>query len=257
MTHRPQTVLVTGGAGYIGSVLVRVLLRAGLRVRTIDNLSWGGEALLGVLGDPSFEFVFGDIRKQSAVDAALRGVDSLVHLAAVVGDPACRRQPELAAAVNGEASELLLARARAAGVGRFVFASTCSNYGRAPDGAVCDEDAPLRPISLYAELKVAFERRLLALEAPGLTTVCLRFATAYGLSGRPRFDLTVNEFTRDLFLRKPLEIYGEQFWRPYCHVADLAAACCLALAAPRRRSTAGPSTSATPTRISERRISWR
>lgn len=232
MHERPQTVLVTGGAGYIGSVLVRLLLRSGLRVRIIDNLTFGGEALLGVLSDPCLDFIFGDIRRPATVKAALSGVDSIVHLAAVVGDPACRQQPELAIAVNGQASELLLTKAIQTGVRRFIFASTCSNYGKMREDTACNEDSPLQPISLYAELKVAFEQCLLELDENSLTTVCLRFATAYGLSARPRFDLTVNEFTRDLYLRKPLEIYGEQFWRPYCHTGDLAQACYLALMAP-------------------------
>lgn len=228
----PQTVLVTGGAGYIGSVLVRLLLRSGLRVRVLDNLSFGGEALLGLLGDPCFQFEHGDVRRSADIDKALENVDSVVHLAAIVGDPACRQQPELATAVNKHGAELLLHKAQAAGVRRFVFASTCSNYGKMKDTVMCDEQSPLRPISLYAELKVAFEQRLMAIDDERTTAVCLRFATAYGLSARPRFDLTVNEFTRDLYLRKRLEVFGETFWRPYCHTADLAQACHLALMAP-------------------------
>ncbi len=232
MQTSPQTVLVTGGAGYIGSVLVRLLLRSGLRVRVIDNLSFGGEALLGLLGDPCFEFLHGDLRRPGDIDTALAGVDSVVHLAAIVGDPACRQQPELATAVNKQAAESLLHEAQAAGVRRFIFASTCSNYGKMGDTAMCDERSPLRPISLYAELKVGFERILMAVDPDKLSAVCLRFATAYGLSARPRFDLTVNEFTRDLYLHKRLEVFGEGFWRPYCHTTDLAQACYLALLAP-------------------------
>lgn len=233
METHPQTVLVTGGAGYIGSVLVRLLLRNGLRVRVIDNLSFGGESLLGFLGDPCFDFIQGDIRKSTDLTAALKGVGSVVHLAAIVGDPACKLHPELAAATNKFGAELLLERAIAQGTQRFIFASTCSNYGKVSDMMMCSEDSRLNPISLYAELKVAFEQRLLSLNSDTLCTVCLRFATAYGLSPRPRFDLTVNEFARDLYLRKQLEVFGEQFWRPYCHVSDLAHACYLALVAPR------------------------
>lgn len=228
----PQVVLVTGGAGYIGSGLVRLLLRAGLRVRVLDNLTFGGEALLGVLHDPNFQFIHGDLRRSADVRAAVNGVTSVVHLAAIVGDPACKRSPELARAVNAEASDVLLQETLRVGGQRFVFSSTCSNYGRMGDLGVCDETSPMRPVSLYAELKVAFEERLMKLEAEPLVTVCLRFATAYGLSARPRFDLTVNEFTRDLYFRKRLEVYGEHFWRPYCHVADIARACYLALVAP-------------------------
>lgn len=232
MPETNRNILITGGAGYIGSVTVPLLLRHGLRVRVLDNLTFGGESLFGVLPHPNFELMRGDIRKPADVATALEGVDAVLHLAAIVGDPACAREPELATAVNKTASELLCEKARAVGVGRFVFVSTCSNYGKMSDGAgYCDEDSALKPVSLYAELKVGFEHYLLERAADNFTTVCLRFATAYGLSPRPRFDLTVNEFTRDLFLRKQLEVYGEQFWRPYCHTTDLAHACLLALVA--------------------------
>jgi len=108
-------------------------------------------------------------------------------------------------------------------VQRFVFASTCSNYGKMESDDALDEDAPLRPVSLYAELKVRFERYLLERSTPVDFTL-LRFATVYGLSLRPRFDLTINEFARDALLKGELEIYGPQFWRPYCHVSDIARA---------------------------------
>jgi len=228
-----QTVLVTGGAGYIGSVLIRLLLRRGMTVRTIDNMSFGGETLLGMLPDPKFTLITGDIRKPADLDQALDGVHSVVHLAAIVGDPACARDSELAVATNKNAAELLCNKAIKHGVRRFVFSSTCSNYGKMKNAAdMCREDSPLRPVSLYAELKVGFEDYLQTLTSDTFATVRLRFATAYGLSPRPRFDLTVNEFTRDLFLKKRLEVFGEQFWRPYCHTTDLATACFLALITP-------------------------
>jgi nucleoside-diphosphate-sugar epimerase len=232
MTGSPATVLVTGGAGYIGSVLVAQLLLEGYRVRVLDNLLFGGHSLLAWLGHRNFDLVIGDVRSVSDIERAVQGADAIVHLAAVVGDPACRMQPELARQVNKVGSELLLEKAHAAEVSRFVFASTCSNYGKMADDEAClDEDSPLRPVSLYAELKVGFENHLLSSGRPGITPVCLRFATAYGLSARPRFDLTVNEFARDLALSRRLEVYGEQFWRPYCHAADLAQACILAIKA--------------------------
>jgi nucleoside-diphosphate-sugar epimerase len=140
--------------------------------------------------------------------------------------------------VNKVASEMLCEKAVARKVERFIFASTCSNYGKTSSGAVngastiyVDEASPLNPVSLYAELKVGFEKYLLGLNRPDFAPTCLRFATAYGLSDRPRFDLTVNEFTRELLLGRELEVYGEQFWRPYCHVFDLARSCLIALEA--------------------------
>ncbi|HVP07651.1 MAG TPA: NAD-dependent epimerase/dehydratase family protein, partial [Candidatus Acidoferrum sp.] len=228
----PHNILVTGGAGYIGSVLVGRLLSEGYRVRVLDNLSYGGGSLLAYLPHERFELLVGDTRKANDVERALDGIDGVVHLAAIVGDPACAWNPKLARDVNQAGSELLADVAVRRSVRRFVFASTCSNYGKMaePEGFV-DENSPLNPVSLYAELKVGFEKHLLAIRKDGFTPICLRFATAFGLSPRPRFDLTVNEFTRDMALKKRLEVFGEQFWRPYCHTTDLARACITVLAA--------------------------
>ncbi len=230
----PSNILVTGAAGYIGSVLVRQLLAAGHRVRGFDALFFGGDGLIGVFGHPRFEFQRGDLRETADVGAALDGVDAVVHLAAIVGDPACASEPDKAREINGAATDHLVDRCLTApNVTRFVFASTCSNYGRAEAGAFVDEDSPLNPVSLYAELKVAVEQRLMQLPDPDrLTATALRFATVHGLSPRPRFDLTVNEFVREVTLGRKLQIFGEQFWRPYCHVEDLASACALVLDSP-------------------------
>ncbi len=229
-----KRILVTGAAGYIGSVLVRHLLRAGYEVIGLDVLRFGGEALLGVLNDRDFELVVGDLTESGVQEKALRGVDAVVHLAAIVGDPACAREPELAEALNWRASKELFDRCAAPGSGveRFLFASTCSNYGKMEGDGFVNEESPLRPVSLYATLKVKMEEYVLGHEPrDGFAATSLRFATAYGLSPRPRFDLTVNEFTREVALGRTLEIYGEQFWRPYCHVEDLSRACRVVLEA--------------------------
>jgi nucleoside-diphosphate-sugar epimerase len=227
-------VLVTGGAGFVGSLLVEELLRRGHRVRVLDALVHGTvPSVLTAWGDPSFEFIRGDVRDARARAVALKEVDSVVHLAAIVGDPACAREPELARAVNLEATKLLVDDATCAGVERFVFASTCSNYGKRDNGSLATEEDELKPVSLYAETKVAAELDILSRNGAGPRVyTCLRFATVYGTSPRMRFDLTVNEFTRDVALGRDLVVFGEQFWRPYVHVRDVADAVAMTLEAP-------------------------
>jgi len=178
----------------------------------------------------------GDVRDRSAVERAVEQVDAVVHLAAIVGDPACARDPEAARAINERASLQLIRSADTAGVSRFVFASTCSNYGRMADTSVlASEEHELRPLSLYAETKVAVERELLEHRASTMAATVLRFATLFGVAPRMRFDLTVNEFTLWLWSGRELEVFGEQFWRPYIHVRDAGRAVRTVLDAPTER----------------------
>lgn len=232
-------VLLTGGAGYIGSTLTPFLLAAGHHVRVLDYLAYGGQPLLGVWAHPSFEFIRGDIRDREAVRKAVADRDAVIHLAAIVGDPACSREPDLARSTNLDASLALIAESQSAGVQRFIFASTCSNYGKMKDSTqYVDEDSELRPVSLYAETKVAVETALL--EGGRNERWCptpLRFATIYGVSPRMRFDLTVNEFTMEMLTKKRLKVYGEQFWRPYVHARDAARAIDLVLSSPPAKVT--------------------
>lgn len=224
-------VLVTGGAGYIGSVLVRQLLNKGYEVRAFDNLNFGGDALYDVMLHPAFEFLKGDVRNNDDVEKALEGIDAIAHLAAIVGDPACKKFSDEAKETNWQGSVSLFEAAEKAGVKRFVFASTCSNYGKMPDpDSFVVETSELNPVSLYAELKVKFEKYLLEEKKDSsVCTTALRFSTVYGFSPRIRFDLTVNEFTRNATINGEQEIWGAQFWRPYCHVDDLARAVVLVL----------------------------
>ncbi len=219
-----KKVLVTGGAGYIGSILVRLLLEEGYQVRVMDNLRFGGETIVELLNDPNFEFIRGDVNNGEDIQKALKSIDYIVHLAAIVGDPACRNEPELAKRTNLESTKNIYNIANQHGAQKFIYASTCSNYGKMedPEGYV-NEESKLAPVSLYAETKVESEKFLLGQERDQVCKpTSLRFSTVYGLSPRIRFDLTVNEFIKELALGRELVVFGEQFWRPYCHVMDLA-----------------------------------
>jgi nucleoside-diphosphate-sugar epimerase len=230
------TVVVTGGAGYIGAPLCIGLAEAGHSVRALDVLLHGQEEIAADLERAGVSLIRGDIRDDAARERALTGATAVVHLAAIVGDPACARDPELSRQVNVEGTRALVGDAERLGVGRLVFASTCSNYGRMADPTTpVDESGDLAPVSLYAEQKVAIERLLLDGSHGSLAPTCLRFATVYGVAPRMRFDLTVNEFTRDLWAGRSLEVFGEQFWRPYVHVRDAGRAAVTVIAAPPER----------------------
>lgn len=212
-------VLVTGGAGYIGTVLCEALLAVGYDVVVIDTLSRGEAGINYLRKLPSqFGFVKTDIANDLQ-RSDLNGVGHVVHLAAVVGDPECSKRPADARDVNIGGSIALSKICAQAGV-PVIVASTCSNYGKMDEDFVA-EGSRLNPVSFYAWTKVLMER--VFLECNPEATV-LRFATVFGQSPMMRYDLTVNEFTRDLLVKKYLEVYGEQFWRPYIHVQDVAAA---------------------------------
>jgi nucleoside-diphosphate-sugar epimerase len=215
-----DTTLITGGSGYIGALLAKELQEAGREVRVLDSLLHGQEDIAAEQEQAGIEVIRGDVRDADARKRALSGADAVVHLAAIVGDPACALDPAVSDEVNVQATEALVADAGEAGVDRLVFASTCSNYGRMTDPNVpITEEGELRPVSLYAEQKVGMEQLILA-GTNDVKPTCLRFATVYGVGRRMRFDLTVNEFTRELWADRDLEVFGEQFWRPYIHVRD-------------------------------------
>jgi nucleoside-diphosphate-sugar epimerase len=228
-------ILITGAAGYIGAPTVAALLAAGHTVRALDSLRFGGAALLGAYPSGRFTLMRGDIRDAATLTRAVEGTDAVVHLAAIVGDPACAAVPDLARQVNLEATIALHAAARAAGVARLVFASSCSVYGYGD--RVCDESAALVPLSLYAETKADAERHLLQPSLGLMACTALRFATLYGLAPRMRFDLVVNTFVAHALTRRRLSVHAPAAWRPLVHVADIASAVAAVIEAPIDRVT--------------------
>ena len=176
----------------------------------------------------NFEFVHGDIRDKSQCQKAVENIDAVVHLAAIVGDPASQKAPELTRETNLAGSRNLIDIVQEKEIEKFIFVSTCSNYGKSDVSTFATETTALNPVSLYAKTKVEIEGYL-AQNVKNLNWTILRFATVYGVSPRMRFDLTVNDFTMQMMTKGELLVYGEQFWRPYVHVKDVARAIKLVL----------------------------
>jgi nucleoside-diphosphate-sugar epimerase len=225
--ERIQHVLVIGGAGYIGSVLCRQLLDKGYSVRVLDALLYGRESLTDLEGVPLFELIEGDSRDVSAVFRGMMNMDAVVHLGELVGDPACAVDENLTLEINLAATRMVADAARGCGIKRFVYASSCSVYGASDE--ILDERSALKPVSLYARAKIVSEKALLMLNGPDFHPVMLRFATVYGLSPRPRFDLVVNLLTAKAVQDGEITVFGGDQWRPFVHVADVVGAvvCCL------------------------------
>jgi nucleoside-diphosphate-sugar epimerase len=227
---RVRHVLVIGGAGYVGSVLVRQLLELGYRVTLMDALLYGDEGIRDLLDDPQVTVVRGDLRDLEAVVAAARHSQAVVHLGALVGDPACNLEERLAVEINLEATRTVAAVARGLGIRRFVFASTCSVYGASED--LLDETSALAPVSLYARTKMESERVLISMNGGNFAPVVLRFGTFYGASPKPRFDLVVNLLAAKAVTEGAITVFGGSQWRPFLHVEDGAEAIVACLEAP-------------------------
>jgi nucleoside-diphosphate-sugar epimerase len=233
LTDKPGTirrVCVIGGAGYVGSVLVERLLDEGYAVTVLDALLYGDDGVRHVIDRPGFKLVRGDLRNIEAVVAACRSADAVVHLGALVGDPACELDERLTLQINHDATFTAAAVARGLGIQRFVFASTCGVYGASDD--LLDEDSAVAPISLYAQSKLRSEELLLSMAGDGFCPTVLRFGTFYGRSPRERFDLVVNLLTARAVVEGEIAIHGGQQYRPFLHVADGAEAVLRCLRAP-------------------------
>ena len=211
-----EHVLVTGGAGYLGSILCEHLLDAGYRVTVVDNLTHGQAWLFHLCANPRFAFVRGDVRDRGLVERLLRDVDAIVPLAAIVGAPACDRDPQLAREVNLDAV-VMLNRLRSRDQ-LVVFPTTNSGYGAKSGDVYCTEETPLEPVSLYGQTKVEAEAALLA--TPNVLS--LRLATVFGTSPRMRLDLLVNHFVYAAITDGYLVIFEKDCKRNYVHIRDVA-----------------------------------
>ena len=216
-----MNILITGGAGYIGTTLIPHLLSGQHDVTVFDSLMFGGDQLIPFFKYKNFHFVKGDIRDSKALAGQVSGKDMIIHLAAIVGYPACRKDPELATTVNVDGTKNLISSLTK---DQFViYASTGSNYGKVDD--VCTEDTPLKPLSLYGQTKTLAETMLLELD----NTVVYRFATAFGASPRLRLDLLINDFTYKCATQGYLVVYEKEFKRTFIHVGDIAKAIMMAV----------------------------
>lgn len=224
-----EDILVVGGAGYIGSVLTEQLLKKGYRVRILDMELFGRDSLKTILDHPRLEFMSGDFRNIEDVVRALHDMDAVIHLAAIVGDPACALDRDATITVNYAAAKMIAQLTRANGISRFVFASTCSVYGESEE--IRHEDSELNPVSLYATTKIDAERALLEAADSAFQPTILRFATAYGWSLRPRFDLVANLFSAQAVTEKHIRVLNGEQWRPFVHTRDIARACVYAIEA--------------------------
>jgi nucleoside-diphosphate-sugar epimerase len=219
-------ILITGGAGYIGSLLTSELLRQNYRVTLLDSLLFGGESILPFMSHPNFHFFKSDVTEPRAIRDAVKKdwgkPDAIVHLAGIVGFPACQAVgKQVAWKYNVEATKLVYGQAADLGVERCVFASTYSNYGLSEDGNPVTEETPLNPQSLYAETKIAAEEYLLAQKDSSCAPLLFRFATLYGISPRTRFDLIVTQFVLEAFTKRQLIIYQRGYSRSFVHIRDV------------------------------------
>ncbi len=219
-------ILITGGAGYIGSMLTGELLRKGYAVTVVDTLLFGGDSLISYGNDPNFRFIKSDVWEPRAIRNAIKTdwpiPQTVIHLAAIVGFPACQAVgKQVAWRYNVEATQRVYEQCVDLGIMQFIFASSYSNYGEAKDGLPVTETSPLNPQSLYAETKITSENYLLEQSSSDCSPIIFRFATLYGTSPRTRFDLIVNQFVYEAYSKRDLLIYQRGYSRSFVHVYDV------------------------------------
>lgn len=232
-----KKVLLIGGAGYIGTGLSEDLLNDGHDVRCLDRFIYdNNSSITHLVSRENYEFMWGDFCNEDTLKNAFDGVDKVVILGGLVGDPITKTYPKEAEEINQDGVRLCLDYANKVGVERLIFISTCSNYGLMEDGKLADEDSPLNPLSAYAKAKVDAEKYLLEMsDSKSFTSTILRFATAFGLSSRMRFDLTISQFVYETMSGDELVVYDSETWRPYCHVKDFSRLIRMVLNAPKEQ----------------------
>jgi len=221
---RHRRVLVIGGAGYLGSVLCEKLLHNGYNVRVLDVLLYGDDGIKHLYKDPSFEFIKGDARDLQTLVKCVHDVDAVIHLAAIVGDPASSISPEDTIQTNYFASKMIAEVCKYSQINRFIFASTCSVYGANKPGKTLVESSMLNPVSLYAKMKLKSEGAILDMTDDRFKPTVFRMATLHGVSPRMRFDLVVNLFAITAIYKKMITVNGGEQYRSFCHVDDAAQA---------------------------------
>ena len=233
-------ILITGGAGFIGTVLTNLALEKNFKVISVDNLKNSKKKFLKKnLKNKRFVFFRCDINNPRNFEKIIKKeeIDIVVHLAGIVGDPASKLEKKLTVDTNLKNSKILFELCEKYNVKKFIFSSTCSNYGIVASNTFADENTKLKPLSLYAKTKVDFEKFMIKKsKSIKMKLTIMRFATVFGVSDRMRFDLTINQFTREIFLKKTLDIFGENTWRPYCHVKDVARAILISLKSKKKLS---------------------
>ena len=220
-----KKIVIIGGAGYIGTVLIDYLLKKNYEIICVDNLIYKNRfAINSFKRKKNFNFLNVDLRSNEIIRKFIDKDTSVVILAGLVGDPITKKYDKLANNINKVGINNLINMLSKLTFKKLLFISTCSNYGLSQSNKLLDEKSKLNPISKYARDKVFIENKILQLKKINFCPVILRFATAFGTSKRMRFDLTINEFVKDIYLKKNLEVYDYDTYRPYCHTIDFARA---------------------------------
>jgi len=230
VNNKENPILIVGGGGYIGSVLVEKLLKKGEKVRVFDKFVYSKDVFKKIKNSNNLEIMEGDISDIYSLTLAVKDSKAIVHLAGIVGDPAAKLDEDLTRHVNIASTRLLKETAKSFGIKKFIFASSCSVYGAT--NKLQNETSKPNPISLYANTKVDSEKELLSDRADNFHPVILRFATVFGHSRKPRFDLVANLFVAEAFNNRLIKVYGGEQWRPFIHVTDIAEAIIKVLEAP-------------------------